>query len=341
MSDLNKYEDINIVFQLDEKLWSQFVKEHPTGNIFHTPEMADLYRRSSKQEPILVALVNKKNEIRGLLLAVIQSQLNGVFGKVTARSVSFSTPLVKNNNPQLIKLILKAYDNVVKNKAIYSQFRNFCTQDNQKEIFINQNYKYEDHLNIQHDLSLSDEELLNQMHKRLRRNIRRAVKKGLTFREITDSQEIEEVFFLIENTYKRIKLPFPNKDYFDNAYQVLFPKGMIRYFAAVFEKKIISVRIELCYKGIIYDWWTGYMNEFLNKYPNDFLPWQVMLWGHRNGYKTFDFGGAGKPGIPYGVRDHKLKFGGKLLSFGRYEKIHKPLFMALGKLGMKLYKILK
>ena len=36
------------------------------------------------------------------------------------------------------------------------------------------------------------------------------------------------------------------------------------------------------------------------------------------------FGGAGKPDKPYGVRDYKLKFGGQLVNWGRFEKVHKP-----------------
>ena len=70
------------------------------------------------------------------------------------------------------------------------------------------------------------------------------------------------------------------------------------------------------------------------------LPWKIMEWGHENGYKLFDFGGAGKPNIPYGVRDYKLKFGGDLVNFGRFEKVHKKYRMAFGKIGLKTLELL-
>jgi len=101
---------------------------------------------------------------------------------------------------------------------------------------------------------------------------------------------------------------------------------------------MIGFRAVLCYKDLIYDWYAGSSDNNLDKYPNDFLPWKIMEWGHNNGYRIFDFGGAGKPGVPHGVRDYKLKFGGKLVEFGRFENIHNRLLLKIGKLSLLLYR---
>jgi lipid II:glycine glycyltransferase (peptidoglycan interpeptide bridge formation enzyme) len=66
-----------------------------------------------------------------------------------------------------------------------------------------------------------------------------------------------------------------------------------------------------------------------------------MEWGHNNGYEKFDFGGAGKPDEEYGVRDYKLKFGGELVNWGRFQKVHKPFLMRVGKLGFKIWQKLR
>ena len=99
--------------------------------------------------------------------------------------------------------------------------------------------------------------------------------------------------------------------------------------------------IILCHKDRIYDWYAGSYREFYKYCPNDIITWEVLLWGKANGFKIFDFGGAGKPEIPYGVRDYKMKFGGELVQFGRYIKVHRKLLMALAKFGLKLYKKFK
>ena len=50
----------------------------------------------------------------------------------------------------------------------------------------------------------------------------------------------------------------------------------------------------------------------------------------KNAGKTiFDFGGAGKPVVHYGVRDYKMKFGGKLVNYGRLTLVHNPIKMKL------------
>lgn len=56
------------------------------------------------------------------------------------------------------------------------------------------------------------------------------------------------------------------------------------------------------------------------------------------GYKTFDYGGAGEPNKPYGVRAFKQQMGGELVNFGRYEKIHRPIMYEFGKIGIKAMK---
>ena len=48
--------------------------------------------------------------------------------------------------------------------------------------------------------------------------------------------------------------------------------------------------------------------------------------------------GAGEPGVPYGVRDFKSEFGGKLVEHGRFLCVKKPLLYKIGVLGVKLLK---
>ena len=51
---------IEITDSPDTKLWSEFVLNHTHGNIFQTPEMAEVYRRTKSYEPITLAVVDTK-----------------------------------------------------------------------------------------------------------------------------------------------------------------------------------------------------------------------------------------------------------------------------------------
>jgi len=196
-------------------------------------------------------------------------------------------------------------------------------------------------LDIIHDLTSPVEKQFKALHKGRRKNIRRAERLNLVFREVKNRAEFTKAYELVKSTYQKVRLPMPDKDYFSIAYDKLAQKDIFKTFVAVFNNQIIATRMVLCFNHSIYDWYAGASEKHLDKYPNDYLPWKIMQWGKNNGYKTFDFGGAGKPGEEYGVRDFKLKFGGELVNWGRFEKVHQPLMLQTGKVGFALWKKLK
>ena len=83
----------------------------------------------------------------------------------------------------------------------------------------------------------------------------------------------------------------------------------------------------LLYNGRIIYWYTGVDKAYSSFRANDLLVWHCLEWGSANGYRLFDFGGAGKPDEEYGVRDFKAKFGGELVNLGRYQHTHHPLLL--------------
>jgi len=322
--------------------YSDFVFNHPNGNVFQTIEMYNVYRHSKNHEPVLVIATNTCNDITGVLLAVIQTEHNGFLGSFTARSIIWGGPLVKDNDLEVLDYILKEYNRLIKNKVIYTQFRNLWEWSfSEHNVFKSNGFLPIDHLDIIHDLSYDSDIILMNMNQGRRKNIKRAIKQNVIFEEISNREEFLSSLHLIVSTYNRIKLPLPDKTFFCEVYNELQHKGMLKIFKVSFLNKMIGVRFVLCYKSLIYDWYAGASESDLDKYPNDLLPYKVMEWGHVNGYKFFDFGGAGKPNKAYGVRDYKLKFGGTLVNYGRYEAIHQPIKMSFAKTVFKGYRIIK
>lgn len=333
---------LKIINKINFETWALFLFTHPKSNIFQTPEMYHVYKSTKNYEPVFLSAVNDDDEIRGALLAVIQKEHSGFLGKFSSRSIIWGGPLVKDDNPEVLDFILNEYNKTIKKKAIYTQFRNLWNwTDDEIIIFQKNGFHYEAHLDILIDLKKTEDELLKEMHKGRRKNIHRAERIPLKFEEIETDVEFEQCIQLIEQTYKRVKLPCPDKTFFYDACAKLKHINGLKKFAIKYKEDIISTRFVLCYNGLVYDWYAGTDERFLDKYPNDYLPWKILQWAKENGYNTFDFGGAGKPNKKYGVRDYKLKFGGELVEFGRFEKVHKPLFMKLGQLGMNIYKLLK
>jgi len=113
---------------------------------------------------------------------------------------------------------------------------------------------------------------------------------------------------------------------------------MIKFLLARIGGDYVAASAELLFKDTIYGWYGG-MDRAYSKYtPNELLMWYILEWGVKNGYKVYDFGGAGKPDEDFGVRDFKAKFGGELVCFGRNKKIHVPFLLKLSEFGYKFYR---
>lgn len=326
--------DINSV---DKKAWSAYVENHADGNIFQTPEMFELYHCSELTEPIVVFAVDDLKNIVGVLLAVVQRESKGIIGKFSSRAVIWGGPLA--DNADIATSLLKKYSGIAGKKAIYSQFRNIHHCTSIHSSFIHAGFSYQDHLDIIMDLSQGEKALWEQVHKNRKKKINNGHNKGVevTLTSLENNDYFKKLYPFLLKLYKKIKLPVPSYDYFYEAIKIFESKGYLKTFMATCNNEIVGFTMVFVYKGLVYGWYGASDDNYLSYRPNDVLPWEILKWGANNHQKIFDFGGAGKPGIAYGVRYYKLKFGGRLVNYGRYELVHKPFLFFIGKFGLKAW----
>lgn len=323
------------------KKWEEFVKNHPEGNVFQTPEMYNVYKSEKNYEPILVVCSNAEDEIVGLVVSVIQREYKGLLGKLSSRSIIWGAPLVKDDNIEIFKLLLKEYDKIVKRKAVYTQIRNLWKTDKFKEEFENYGYIYEDHLNILVDLTKSVDELWKEVYSRRRSQINKSERLGVSIKIFDEPSIIDKSYEILLDVYKRAKLPLAGKEFFIAANKFLGEKEYLKFFGAFFEGKLVGVMYLLCYNQRTYEWYIGSYFDFMRMHPNDLIIWEIFIWGKKNEYSIFDFGGAGSPDKEYGVREYKKKFGGETVNFGRYQKIHKRFLMSISVIGFRFWQFIK
>lgn len=317
--------NLRILNDLDRKLWSEFVYNHPQGNIFQTPRMFEVYQNTKHWEPVFLAVVDNNESVLGTLLCVIQKEFGSCFGRFSARAIIWGGPLVvsSENTEAIMQLLLDALDNLLQKQVIYVQFRNLWDFSEEKPYFINKGYTYNHHNNYQINLTLSQEQLLSNMSRNRRRNLHHALKNNLEIKEINDADNLEVFYRLLRYTYKKIKLPYPDLTFFQNSFFYLGNQKMVKFFLVLKEKKAIAGRALLIYKDRIYDWYAGSFPEAFTFNANEFLIWKILLWGKENNYKYFDFGGAGPADEDYGPGEYKRRFGGKAVNFGRFKKVYK------------------
>lgn len=321
--------------------WDEFVQSHPAGSIFQTSTYYNLFTANDRFHPIAILMVDERKRIRGVLSGIIQYHFPSPFKWFTSRCVVIGGPIVDQNDTGLLKIILQSFEKLINKRAIYSQFRNISDVNDVKKIYTDLKFNYEDHLNILIDLTKPEDTLWKEVDPQKRQQYRRAMREGLNFKLITNRSDFDKSYELLCKLYSTIKLPIFPISVFDNAFTKLTKNGMAVFFGAYLHEELVGTMYALCYNGRICDYFAGSNSAYYNKYPNSFIPWQVMLWGKNNGMTLFDWGGAGKPGVPYGVRDYKAKFGGQLVNYGRFEKIHNPFVFQFSKMAFRAWQFLK
>ncbi|MEI6852919.1 MAG: GNAT family N-acetyltransferase [Bacteroidota bacterium] len=321
---------------IDLNRWEEFVVAHPNGNVFQSSYYYEVIKKTKNWTPLGYFLINN-GVIVGSLLVILQKEYDGLLGYFSSRAIIWGGPLIKNNDSELFSLLMRAFVQDIKRKAIYVQFRNLYGVSHGPTEFIPYKFKCEERLTIIIDLANSFESIFNNFHKSKKRNFTKSSNKGVIFSEIKDPEAIQQAYQLIQMTYSRILLPVPGCSHFI-ALAEESNRGICKFFAVYYEAEIIGVRVELLYNGLVYDYYAGHDENHSNKYPNDYLITNILQWGTEGNWKLFDFGGAGKPGVPYAVRDYKLKFSDNLVKVSRYTRINNKVLYYFAVAGFFLWK---
>ena len=327
--------------KINTQQWSDFVRNHPNGNVFQTPEMYNSYEGLKGYSPrIFVAY--QKDEIVGVLLSVLIKESGALKKHFSARSIIIGGPLVVNEDKVYLSELLNAYNSYAKNKAIYTQIRNQSEQLINNDTYQHYGYRFHSHLNFIIPLN-GEQNIWERIGKGRGKQIKKAEKNKLhvdvycNHNEITN-ELIEDAYKIIQNVYKRAKLPLVDVELMKKANE----NNLLVLFVVKDENDtMLGCRFCLAYKDCLYGWYAGSFDKYYKLYPNDILIWETLKWGNSNGYLYFDYGGAGEPNKPYGVRAFKQQMGGTLVNYGRYELIHNRILYKIGTLGLKILRLLK
>jgi serine/alanine adding enzyme len=332
---------MRIVQDLEEGLWKDFVDRNPRGNIFHTPEMFRVFAATVGHKPELWAVVGSNSEVLALMTPVHVTLMDGWLRRFTTRSVVYGSLLCQETTrgKDGLRLLLEAYAKNTAGQSLFTELRNLCNLEDLQPLLGDCGYAYEGHLNYLIDLDRPPEEILQSIGKRTRKKIRKGLRDGrVQIGEVTDRSELDHWYEILQNTYSNAQVPLADRSLFEAAFDILHPRGMARFLLARIDGVTAACSVELPYKDTIYGWYGGSDRAYSEQLPNEMLIWHILEWGALNGYRVYDFGGAGKPDEEYGVRDFKAKFGGELVNFGRNTCEHAPSLLKLSRSVYTLYR---
>ncbi|MCR4405524.1 MAG: GNAT family N-acetyltransferase [Anaerolineae bacterium] len=335
---------MKVVQRLDEPSWRAFVDNHPQGNIFHTPEMFQVFARAKGHRPTLWATTDDDGQVLALLLPVQITLKGGPLRRLTTRAVVYGSVLCAPGpeGQEALALLLRTYTQQVNGAPLFTELRNLSDLTAVQPILQTHGFAYEDHLNYLINLTLPPETLFQNIGARTRKHIRRALRQGeVVIEEVTKREQIATCYDFLCRTYRAARVPLADRSLFETAFDVLHPKGMVRFTVARVGQIPVVTSVELLYKDTVYGWYGGVDRAYSSYRPNELLMWHILQWSAENNYKVYDFGGAGKPNEKYGVRDFKAKFGGTLVNYGRNTYVHNRYLLHLSALGYRVYRGLK
>lgn len=330
---------IKVITEIEDSQWNDLVNKSAVASYFQTYECYKFYKALSFLEPFLFAISENK-QLKGVIVGYIEHDKNPLKQFLTRRAIILGGPLLSNDiSDDALKLLLKTCSSDLHKKAIYIEQRNFNDYSKWKSIFENCNFKYQLHLNFH--LKISDyDTVLSNLKSNKRRYIKLSIKENVNWHVTTDEKEISDLYNILKNLYtQKVKTPLFPLSFFIQLSKCTNSKFIV----VMYNNKVVGGGVFVVFLNrCIYEWFVcGEDRKYKNVYPSICATWSGIEYATKNGIPLFDFMGAGKPDVEYGVREFKAEFGGDLLEQGRFTYICKPVLYEIGKLGVKILKKIK
>jgi lipid II:glycine glycyltransferase (peptidoglycan interpeptide bridge formation enzyme) len=331
---------MNLVSNIDEHIWREFVDHHPQGTVFHTPEMFRVFARTSGYFPELWAIVDEHHRPMAFMVSVKITQVPGL-SQFTSRSIVHGSILCApgSEGRNALDALLKTYKQAVKHDVLLTELRNLSDASDLATVLSENGFAREGHLNYLIDLDRPANQVFQSIGKRTRKKIRRGLgKEHICTTAVTDRSDLDRWYAILNKTYRHARVPLADSTLFEAVFDLLCPKNMARFFLARVDGVPVASSLELLYRDRVYGWYGGIDRQYGRYHANELMHWHILEWSMNHGYRIYDFGGAGRPGEAYGPRDFKAKFGGELVDFGRHSYIHSPGRLKFSKLVYRLYR---
>lgn len=320
--------------------WASFLAANAYASPFQSPDFYDFFNALPASQVAKVYAVEQENALQALCVVTLQKE-KGLKGYFSRRAIVYGGPLLANNNPSALQLLLEKIEKDLRHQVIYLEMRNFHDYQPVFPIYEKVRWEYLAYLNVQ--LSLEGktlEGILANMKYNRRREIRLSQTEGATCQVATNEMEVKDLYQILQELYQeRVKVPLPSFAYF----QQLFLSSVGKVLVVKHQEKVIGGAFCLGLEGqsIYTIYYCGIRDYHKKIFPTHLAVLGAIEYGLSHNMKWLDFMGAGLKGEEYGVRQYKMEFGGDLVEHGRFIKVFNASLYRLGKLGLNMLQKMK
>lgn len=296
---------------IERKTWDELLclSMNDILSIYQTYEWASLMQFCYDFKPHFIIVKDRNEPIGGLMY------FKKPIFKYFYAYESFGGPLCTDGNRHdVVECILKQFKQD-KNFTLYKLLRPNFNHDSEKF--------YQDYGFIKNplhtillSLNIDEAYLWKNITKNARNGVTKGERSGLLFKEAKLWEEWYKFFKLhyMHSIQKNIA-PKP-KRFFQEIYKKFYPINMVKLFVILSDGKIIAGMLFLLYRGTMTYYIGASDMNYSNYSPNDYLMWNSIRWGNKNGISVVDFGDTqpDPSSHVYGIHKFKDKWGGKLIN---------------------------
>lgn len=306
---------------LQSELWEKFKNEYGTtairvGEVLYTkhkiPFSNYYYGYCPRVDPFEINFDDLKSSVK----------------ENSCIAVHFDVPNITKNDPRA-----EEAESILKERCVVSQRDEFAKG------------------NFFMDLTKNEEDILANMHKKHRYNVRLAQRKGVSVRLGTEKKDFDIFYDLYHETAERQKFYGRSRRYLEGVWKVFREEDSAFLLIAEYEGRPLSAWMLLIYEGVLYYPYGGSTEKDRDLQSSCLLGWEAIKFGKKRGCELFDMWGAAedmsKKSDPYyGFSVFKEKFGAYHVNYiDSYDfVINEPMykmFTTANNLRWKLLEILK
>lgn len=277
----------------NKKEWEGFLEKHPETNFLQSYQWGEFHEALG--HTVIRSGFYADNKLAGVMLSAVETAKRGRYLTVPAG------PIINWQDKAVVKEFKKEIVRIAKNNACsFVRVRpQIESNDFSKHLFKDIGFRsapmhLHAELTSQLDITKSEDELMAQMRKATRYEIRKAQKIGVEIRKSTDPKDIQTFYELQLETSKRQSfIPFPYK-FLHRQFEVFSKTHNAVLYSAYFEKKLLAMAFIIFYgKEAVYHYGASTVEG--RSYPGAYLiQWHAILEAKSRKMTRYNFWGVAK-----------------------------------------------